>query len=587
LSNPDLGYVKAGYREFRTWYDGSGGYFPLTQLWVSLYDEQLALDRGEVWFQAGLTKPKVPQISFEYRHQFRSGLKDSTIWGDTAVAGLAAPNDQRGLVPAFWRLDERTDLFAADVKHTLGKSDLGVGVRYEISQSDNSLNVQRRPDEIPASFFNRRQTQREAVDSDLFNAHAFTETRFSPKILFTTGYSFTTLDTDLSGDRVYGTDYEKVYDPALRLPPTYLGFTNLLGGSAMKQYVFTANLMATPWKHLYLVPSVRVEKNDLEGVSSFGITPLRAEMVSAASERGFVDISESLEARYAGITNWLFYARGYWLEGDGNLIEREAARTLGGYTFQQETDFDRFTQKYTAGANWYASKHVNFAVQYYHKRRENDYTHLRDTTPNTAASLSRYPAYIAANDFDTDDVNFRVTLRPGNALTLVSRYDFQLSTLRTALDQLGGLETAEQTTHIIGQTATWCPVARLYLQGGFNYVLDSTATPATDASPLAYNALNDYWNTTATAGYALSDKTDLQATYSYYRANNYQDNSAVTQPYGAEGNEHGVTATVAHRLRKNVLLTLRYGFFRGHDVTSGGFNNYEAHLVYSSIQYRF
>ena len=28
LSDPDTGYIKAGYEQFRTWYDGSGGYFP-------------------------------------------------------------------------------------------------------------------------------------------------------------------------------------------------------------------------------------------------------------------------------------------------------------------------------------------------------------------------------------------------------------------------------------------------------------------------------------------------------------------------------------------------------------------------------
>ena len=54
LSYPDLGYVRAGYREFRTWYDGSGGFFPPTDLWFSIFDEQLAIDRKELFFEAGL-----------------------------------------------------------------------------------------------------------------------------------------------------------------------------------------------------------------------------------------------------------------------------------------------------------------------------------------------------------------------------------------------------------------------------------------------------------------------------------------------------------------------------------------------------
>ena len=47
LSNPDIGYLRGGYKEFRSWFDGSGGYFPKNAQWFSLYDEELA-DRKSV-----------------------------------------------------------------------------------------------------------------------------------------------------------------------------------------------------------------------------------------------------------------------------------------------------------------------------------------------------------------------------------------------------------------------------------------------------------------------------------------------------------------------------------------------------------
>jgi hypothetical protein len=40
-----------------------------------------------------------------------------------------------------------------------------------------------------------------------------------------------------------------------------------------------------------------------------------------SSDRGLLDVSEALELRYAGLTNWTFYARGDWLQGSGNLDE--------------------------------------------------------------------------------------------------------------------------------------------------------------------------------------------------------------------------------------------------------------------------
>ena len=57
LSHPDVGYVRGGYREFRTYYDGSGGFSPASNAWVTLYNEELFIDRREAWIEGGLTLP--------------------------------------------------------------------------------------------------------------------------------------------------------------------------------------------------------------------------------------------------------------------------------------------------------------------------------------------------------------------------------------------------------------------------------------------------------------------------------------------------------------------------------------------------
>ena len=153
------------------------------------------------------------------------------------------------------------------------------------------------------------------------------------------------------------------------------------------------------------------------------------------------------------------------------------------------------------------------------------------------------------------------------------------------------IESAEATAHIFNQSISWTPFARLYLQGSVSYAIDRTDSPASSltggASNLVQNAENDYWNLSALIGYALLENTDIQAQYFYYRADNFIDNSAVGLPYGAGAEQHGVTATVINRLWKNFVWKLQYGFFTGHDQTSGGHNDYRAHLVYSSWQYFF
>jgi hypothetical protein len=278
------------------------------------------------------------------------------------------------------------------------------------------------------------------------------------------------------------------------------------------------------------------------------------------------------------------------MEGPGALTERGAS---GGLRLpgNRYTEDKRWGQKYTVGANWYPMRSMNWDFQYYHKIRQNDYNHIEDTTPNTPGTFFQYPAFLANQDFTTDDANVRLTLRPCKNVTLVSRYDLQYSTVDTLPDAttlLGSVESARILTHVFAQNITWVPWRRLYLQAGFNYVMSKTDTPADTYTQSVLDAKNNYWNASLTAGFVVDNKTDLQAQYFYYRAfDNYTDNSAFGVPYGANAKESAVTATLTRRLRDNIRLALRYGFFSYRDAASGGNNNYDAHLIYSSLQIRF
>src|SRR5262249_10878452 len=158
------------------------------------------------------------------------------------------------------------------------------------------------------------------------------DTRLTDEIRFTLGGSFTTMDTDISGSRIYGPDYESVYDPTfVRRQERDSGFTDLGGGAQWKQYVGNLNLMITPYEHLDLVPSLRIENVHQDGIAHFTSTDVQAaptftsveENLENSQERHFTDVSEALEARYTGLTNWVFYLRGEWLEGQGDLTERQ------------------------------------------------------------------------------------------------------------------------------------------------------------------------------------------------------------------------------------------------------------------------
>lgn len=594
LAVRDVGYLKAGYRKFRTWYDGHGGYFPPNDLFIELYNNELWIDRDSLYVELGLRVPKWPEITFRYERQSREGRKDSTIWGDSALTGLPGTTNVRGIVPAFYSIDETRDIFTFDIRHTIGKTEAGLGLRYEEQDNDNSRNVHRRPGEAQDRFF----TQRDNLSADLFSLHAYQTTRLSPQVQFSTAYMYTTLDSEIGGDRIYGSSYEPIFDPLYdRRQRRDEGFVNMFGGSQLSQHVATLNLAWRPSKDWVIIPSFRYEHNDLDSVSNSIETvvpptgPLVAilEPLQAQSERSFDAVTEAIEVRFTGVKNWSFYLKGEWMQEELDQIERdfELEEETASLLIGRDTAGDIQTQKYVLGANWYAHPAVTIATQYYKKIHENEYDHPFDTTANVGVG-DRYPAFLRDHDFYLDDFNVRVTWRPIPTLTSVSRYDFQLATIDTRGDFLETVESADITAHILSETITWNPVPRLYLQGSVHYVRNETDTPSEEQiGAIVQDMKNNYWNGTLAAGYALGDRTDLRVNYSYYRADNFEDNSTVSLPYGSDAEEHAVTATLTHDFSSNLRGTLRYGFFNNCTEAYGNRHNYDAHMVATSLQYRF
>jgi len=582
LSKEKLGYLRFSFSEFRTWYNGDGGFFPPSGAYYPGSDDALGLDRGEISFEGGLTLEKLPQIKFKYTHTFRDGDKSSTSWG------LTHPGDDvlRGLSPSLYHLDEHSDLFELDVTHHIKATEVGVGFSYQSGKLNDSLKI----DQFPGEPVEQKITDNQGTSYDLFNAHAFTETWIKKNLFLSTGFSYSDLDNTFSGSRIYGNDFDVNYIPSAQ---SGFGYYALNGGSRLDEYVMNVNLLAKPWPHWSFVPSIRVQKEDTDanfsGLETLGDNT--ATPFNGNSTEGILDVRERLDVTYNGFTNWVLYARGDVTEGTGNLKENGGTipiNDIGVPPIQQNTDDDRFFQKYSAGARWYPLRQMTFDFGGYYKLNDYTYNHLADSTPNN--SFNRYPAYLVVQNFETLDGNLRMTLRPVQNITLVSRYEYQLSAIHTRPDSISGLgevESSRMVSHILAEDITWTPWSRLYLQTGFNYVWSKTKTPASDYTQAILNAQNNYWTLSFSTGLVLDDKTDLNVSYFYYLADNYQDNSAAGLPLGAGAEEHGVNATLTRRLTKHLRLSVRYGYYTYNDDTFGGNQDFHAHVIYTCLRYRF
>jgi len=408
--------------------------------------------------------------------------------------------------------------------------------------------------------------------------------------MLSTGFAYSRLDNTFTGSRIYGSDFDVGYAPNAA---NGFGYYNLNGNSRLDEYVMDANLFYKPSPVVAVTPSVRVQKDasveDTSGMETLGASapvPFNAD-----GDSGDLDVRGRLDLSYTGITNWVLHTRFDLTEAVGNLDQYGGLIPIDGIGIpgvQSAIEERNVIQKYGAGARWYQSRRVILDFGGYFKQDDYHYGSSADNTP--ANSDNAYPGYLEMQKFATYDGNVRLTLRPWQSVSFITRYEYQWSTIHTAPDALAGLPSVEASamrSHIIAQDVSWVPWARLNLQAGVNYVLSDTWTPASDVTQAILDAQNNYWTVNFTSGFVVDNKTDLNLSYVFYNADDYTDIAPAGVPYGAGGQEHSITATITRRISERVRVSLKYGYFLYVDQATGGNANFGVNMIYATLRYRF
>jgi len=584
LVRDDLGFVRVHFENFRTWDSGNGGYVPTDQLSYALPGDPLALDRGLISLEMGLAKPDLPQITFKYSHNYRNGEESSTLWGPVHDPSYSVYRPY----PGINNINETSDTFQLDLTDHYKKVNYGAGVSFEAGNLNNANELtfwQGEP-------IQQNLTEQQNVSYDLFSTHAFAESWIKNNLFLSTGFVYANLDDSFAGSQIYGDDFDVAYSPTY--PGLDYGYTGLNGGARENEYVMNANLMWLTTKNFSIIPSLRVQEEDWNANSAgTGTHGTDTQDFNSSSGSESLDVCERLDLRYTGVTNWVFNAGGQWTEGQGNLHENGGLTQVNGIgqpPVQFATDDSRRLQKYSTSARWYPVRQASLDFGGYYKINTYGYNNTQDNTPNDLSTGNAYPGFLLYQGFETLDGNVRLTLRLPKNIMLVSRYEYQYSTISTRPDPASGLSQQQSSTmnsQIIGQNASWSPLDWLGLQAGFNYVISETKTPASDFTQAILNSQNNYWTVNLNSDFVLDAKTDLNLGYYYYRAADGQDNIVGGLPLGTDEENHSITATLTRRVSKNLRWNLKYAYTHYEDYASGGSFNYNASLIYSSLQYRF
>jgi len=567
LTKKDFGFVRGGFTEYREYYDNEGGFFrPFTPSSFKLNND-LGMDVGNMFFEAGLTLPNLPKVTVGYEHQFRDGNKSLLEWG-----GVTQGTDTRKIYPSFGDVHEYTDIVKLGGEYDISKVHLRDDFRYEHfsandTRADTSVNLN--------TSSSQTVTVHEDNDHDAFYNTFRMDSQVNDKVYWSLGYLY----SSLSGNG----------NMQVVTPPPVGPFGNNWSAPDIDvdlySHVVNLNTMFGPFKGLVLYGGLQAEKTETHGSTDALLTqgtgPASTNLIHSSNDTK--SLSETLGMRYTKIPYTTLYAEGRWDEEQYDLDESETQN--GASSLGLGSDETAFRQDYRAGLNTAPIARVTLSGSYRHYIDHDDFDYDTDTVVG-------YPGFITAQDFTTDEAMGKVTLRPCSRFSTSFTYQHVSTDIRTSTEAVpliapgGSLQSGDYDANIYSVSATVTPMSRWYLTGYFS-LQDTRTTSFANQDPSVQAYRGNVYTVMATTGYALDNKTDLTLEYSYSRSDNFTDNSSAGLPLGLNFQRTAVQAGISRKISKNVIARLRYGFYTYDESSTGGINNYTANLASASCTVRF
>ncbi len=625
VTKNEVGSFEAGYKRFRTFYDGAGGFFPVNNAWLPIYSRPIYVDRGKFFVNATVALPNAPVFTFRYTNETRSGRKASTIWGDTDFTGvpifsLAALNPfsaNRKIIPAYIQLGERQETWVASVRQTFGKTTGLLSISGHSVNNLNTRSVDRYPGElkpfpaipanpptlVPPALANnqvRGFDQQGLKESGLTVASKVT-TVVSDKITAYISGNYHRSNNDIAASRLMAGSFATLtgtvapigsFTSGGRPPYSY----NSTGALKLKVWTGNIGLETKPTTDLNINFAVRAEEYKTSGYNNAVYVNNLVNQTTGVVAQQLVNAPNSqkntekpwtpaIDARYSGIKNVSIY--GSW---DYRSMAQDERSTYSSVSPSglvivptSSSAADKVKEKHAnlkIGARWSPSTLFNLRGEFFTKDHENRFD-------GYGPSLGGY------YELNYDIIGARLTaiVKATPQLTFNSRYIVQRG--KAAMISTGFVEgdSNDARRYQFAETVDWVPNKGFYMQGNVNVVFDrtSTAFPRTTgtAADVLRNADNNYWNGSVVAAFVVDKQTDAQVQATYYRTNNYNAALIATDPLGASGRDYSLTVGVKHKFTDKMVGSAKVGYLESKNDTVGGNADFRGPVGYLAIEHQF
>jgi len=636
LTKVGVGSVDFGFKRFRTFYDGVGGFFPTNNQWLPLNDQSLHIDRSKAWLEAKVALKDMPEFEVRYTNELRSGQKDSTIWGDSSQTGLVfnlAPNPispVRKFVPSYLQVNERHEAVEASVKHTVGKTALKLTLLSDRTNNNDTRYVTRFPGEVipwsiaslstttpagqitspqniakasaPSTSWNNQVAiaENDAMRTKTNGLFASADTILTDQLTLRLGANYELVHTDIGGGRPLVTSTPTATGV---VPVTTDNYAGLYGGTRVKDYVGNIALDYKATKTFFVKLALRAQSEFIRGSSGYNViaasgTP--AVTLATTPRTGFAKIHQNVrtpvvELRYTGIKDLALYFNGSKRDLSGvevNSSSYNPLTALVGTPAANNVSEDH--GNYTLGANWRQSAFLTLRGEVFRKGHKDNTVGFG----TAAAIVGDY--YLLDSTYDGYKLTALAKVTPEVGFT--TRFISQHGKMKVTgfLPTYPAYDSLNSKNYTLGESIDWTPNKTVYVQlnGNLTYHVISTiypragVTPATatsnafDSNRVLQNSNNDYATFGALTGFAIDKQTDMQIQANLYRAQNGNAILApLTMPYGVEVEETSITVGVKHKFSDSWICHAKLGYFESKNDTTGGRTNFHGPLAYIAFEH--
>ena len=624
VTTTDVGSVEFGYKKFRTFYDGVGGFFPLADSFQTLSYEQLHVDRGSFWFNTTLAKPNQPVFTLSFHADTRTGQKESSEWGaminpnavivNGALVGTALPVNTPYIAPNVLNLEEHHEVLEASMAQTVGKVTNTLKASFDWVNNNDWRSYVKYPgstvivDPAVAVLDDQQLTK-----SNSFRILDQADVKFSDKVALNVGLTYLHQSTSEGGQWAnpsYSTTLKQVY--------LAMYAAGIYGNAKVDDYVGNIFLKYTPTKNWLVNLGLRNESNVITSNGGFTTTSLAstAKTLDPTSFTVAQDVTYSRYAdrittpevtiQYSGFRSLTLYGTfdSRTTRGDQHWVNPYAAISTAGVTgvvtttatpissvFFQDANQDYNNAK--LGAIWGVSSQVTVRADVYRKDHQNEFI-----GSNAYVGTASYGAYYATGNNLTGGT-VSVSFKPTPTWSFTTRYDAQSGMMSVNGNAITGslgneITSGKLEAQTLSESVDWMPYKQFYVHGdlslAYSYLQTTypvvTVNAANSVAVPFINANNNFITGSVISGFVLNKEADAQIQGYYTRADNYNPQVASGgQPYGAGFEEQCITAGVKYKFSKDLFAEAKVGYLRRTDDTTGGFTNYKGPLAYVGLTY--